>query len=64
MGREWNVWRTRLLLHSTAAGEQVEDEDDDSKDDEDMNPCAEHVKSDEAYQPKQEEDDGDGPKHG
>lgn len=52
-----------IFLYGTTAGEQVEDENDDGEDDEDMNPSAEGVAADQAQQPEDEENDGDGPKH-
>ena len=50
-------------LQRAAACDEVEDENDDGEDDEEMNPSAEGVAADQAQQPEDEENDGDGPKH-
>ncbi len=52
-----------MFLHGTATGEQVQDDHDNDNQEEEMYPCAEDVEADEANQPEDEENDGDGPKH-
>jgi hypothetical protein len=42
---------------------QVEDEHDDGKDEENVNPSAHRVTADESYDPEDEENDCDCPKH-
>jgi hypothetical protein len=50
-------------LDSAAPREKVEDQDDHGQNQEDMNPPAECPRSNETQNPKNQEDDGDGPKH-
>jgi hypothetical protein len=66
MGWEWTCLEdsvASILLYCAAAGEQVEDDEDDGDQEKEMNPCAEHMKSDKANQPEYEQNNGDGPKH-
>ncbi len=51
------------FLYRATAGEEAEDEQDDSDDEQEMNPCSEDVKPDEANEPEKEQNDGDCPKH-
>ena len=51
-------------LQGTPAGHQVENKRDDEEDDKDVDPAAEGIAADEAYEPAKKEDDGDCPKHG
>jgi hypothetical protein len=46
-----------------SAGEEVEDEYDDGQDEKYVDPAAEGVTADHAKQPKDEQNDGDCPKH-
>jgi hypothetical protein len=55
-------WGTGLLERSSS-GHQVEDEHDDGKDQKDVNPSAEGVTADESYDPEDEKNNGDCPKH-
>jgi hypothetical protein len=64
MDWEWFCLENLVASNNTATREQVEDENDDGEDDEDMNPSTEGVAADQAQQPEDEENDGDGPKHG
>jgi hypothetical protein len=56
--------KNKLRLDCASAGEQVEDEDDHSQDEKDMDPTSEGVAADQTDQPEEEENDGDSPKHG
>jgi hypothetical protein len=50
-------------LKCSSAGQEVKDKNDDGKDQEDMNPTAQGVAADQSYDPENEEDNGDCPKH-
>jgi hypothetical protein len=50
-------------LERSSTGHQVEDEHDDGKDQEDVNPSAEGVTADESYDPEDEKNNRDCPKH-
>jgi hypothetical protein len=50
-------------LKSPSAGHKVEDKNDDGKDQKDMNPAAERIAADKSYDPEDEEDNRDSPKH-
>ena len=52
-----------MLLYCAATGEQAEDDEDDGDQEKEMNPCTEHMESDEANQPEHEQNNSDGPKH-
>jgi hypothetical protein len=50
-------------LERSSTGHQVEDEHDDGKDQKDVNPSTEGVTADESYDPEDEKNNGDCPKH-
>jgi hypothetical protein len=50
-------------LDSAAPREKVEDQDDHGQNQEDVNPAREGIATDEAQDPENHKDDGDGPKH-
>jgi hypothetical protein len=50
-------------LDSSSTGEQVEDEHDDGENQQNVDPSAKRVAANEAYEPEDEEDDCDCPKH-
>jgi hypothetical protein len=50
-------------LKRSSTGHQVEDEHDDGKDQKDVNPSTEGVAADESYDPEDEKNNGDCPKH-
>jgi len=50
-------------LERSSTGHQVEDEHDDGKDQKDVNPSAESVTADESYDPEDEKNNRDCPKH-
>jgi hypothetical protein len=52
-----------VCLQRSAAGKEVEDENDDREDEKEMNPAAHGVAADQSEDPKYKEDDGDRPKH-
>ena len=52
-----------IRLESSSAGEEVEDEDDDGEDEKDVDPATQGVAADQSYDPKDEEDNSDCPKH-
>jgi hypothetical protein len=47
----------------TSTGHEIEDEHNDGEHQKDMNPSAEGVTADESYDPEDEKDDCDCPKH-
>jgi hypothetical protein len=47
----------------SSTGQEIEDEHDDGKNQEDMNPSAKRVAADESYDPEEEENNCDCPKH-
>ena len=49
-----------MLLDGSAAGEQLEDENDQREDEEDVNERADRWERDDAEQPEDEQDDDDG----
>jgi hypothetical protein len=53
----------KLRLKGSSAGQEVKDENDDGENQKDMNPAAEGIAADQTYDPKDEEDNGDSPKH-
>jgi hypothetical protein len=65
-----DAWGLRLILigraasDSSSAGKKVEDEHDDGEDKKDVNPSAHCVAADESYDPENEENNCDCPKHG
>jgi len=54
---------SKSWLERSSTGEQVEDEHDDGKDQKDVNPSAEGVTADESYDPEDEKNNCDCPKH-
>jgi hypothetical protein len=52
-----------LTLKGSSPGHQIEDEHDDGKDEKDMDPSAQCVAADESYDPEEEENNCDCPKH-
>jgi hypothetical protein len=50
-------------LYRSAAGEKIEDKNDDGEDKEEMYPTAHGVAANESDGPKNDQNDGDGPKH-
>jgi len=58
-----NLQGGRVALECSATREQVEDKDDDGQDEQDVDPCAESGHADEPYQPENDKNDGDSPKH-
>jgi hypothetical protein len=51
-------------LKRSSAGQKVEDENDNGKDQKDMNPAAERIAADESNDPENEENNRNSPKHG
>src|ERR1700738_3700611 len=58
-----SIGSVQLPLKCASAGEQVEDEDDDGEDEKDVNPATQGVAANQTYDPEDEEDNGDCPKH-
>jgi hypothetical protein len=52
-----------MWLERPSAGHEIEDEDDYGEDKENVNPATEGVAADESNDPKNEENNGDCPKH-
>jgi hypothetical protein len=52
-----------IRLESSSAGEEVEDEDDDGEDEKDVDPATQGVAANQSYDPEDEEDNSDCPKH-
>jgi hypothetical protein len=50
-------------LERSSTGHQIEDEHDDGEDQQNVNPSAQCVTADESYDPEDEKDNGDCPKH-
>lgn len=50
-------------LKSPSAGQKVEDENDDGKNQKNVDPAAQRVATDKSYDPEDEEDNRDSPKH-
>jgi hypothetical protein len=50
-------------LKGSSAGHEVEDENDNGKDQKDVYPAAERIAADQSYDPENEEDNRDSPKH-
>jgi hypothetical protein len=50
--QSWSQPGKYKFLECATACDEVEDEDDDGEQEEEMNPCAEDMKSDEANQPE------------
>ena len=62
------LWRKRRsdfldLLERSSAGEEIEDEHDDGEDQKDVYPAAEGIAADESYDPEDEKNNRDSPKH-
>ena len=49
--------------HHSSAGQEVEDEHNDCEDQKDVDPSTQCVAADESYDPEEEENNGDCPKH-
>jgi hypothetical protein len=47
----------------SSAGQEVEDEHNDGEDQKDVNPSAQRITANESYDPEEEENNGDCPKH-
>ena len=58
------VSRSLVELKRSSTGHKVKDENDDGKDQKDVNPAAERIAADKSYDPEDEENNGDSPKHG
>jgi hypothetical protein len=62
-GRKLDAGSQLPRSDAATAGEQVEDENDDSQNQEDVNPPSQGVSAHEAQDPKDYKNNGDGPKH-
>jgi hypothetical protein len=49
--------------HHSSAGQEVEDEHNDGEDQKDVNPSTQRVAANESYDPEEEENNCDCPKH-
>jgi hypothetical protein len=52
-----------LELKRSSTGQKIEDEHNDGENEKDMNPSAHGVTADESYDPEDEKDNSDCPKH-
>jgi hypothetical protein len=55
--------RTARGSNCSSTRHEIEDENDDGENEQDMNPSTERVTADESYDPEDEKDDCDCPKH-
>jgi hypothetical protein len=53
----------RVTLNRSPAGHKVVNKNDDGKNQKDMNPAAEGIAADQSYDPENEEDNRNSPKH-
>jgi hypothetical protein len=59
----WAASRSSAGLKRSSTGHKVEDENNNGKDQKDVNPTAERIAADESYDPENEENNRDSPKH-
>jgi hypothetical protein len=55
--------RDEMRSNGSPTGHEVEDEHDDGQNEKDMNPSSERIAADKTYDPEDEENNGDCPKH-